>query len=49
MGSYDITFCCDKDCKRKDCRRHLDNVKGLNILISVADFSKNCELKERND
>lgn len=40
MGSSDISFCSNEKCKRKDCRRHLDNLprEGLH---SMCMFNEN--------
>ena len=27
MSSWDISFCDNKECKRKDCRRHYDKAQ----------------------
>lgn len=44
--SYDISFCSNEECPRKDCRRHLCNTPGVG-LYSMSDFgikdTDNCE------
>lgn len=37
--SYDISFCSNAECERKDCRRHLDNAPKEG-LYSMAEFNK---------
>lgn len=37
MASFDISFCSNEECKRKDCRRHLDNAPKIG-LFSMCDF-----------
>lgn len=36
--SYDISFCSNAECERKDCRRHLSNTPGEG-LYSMCDFN----------
>ena len=38
MGSFDISFCSNEGCIRKDCRRHLCNTPGEG-LYSMSDFN----------
>ena len=35
--SYDISFCSNTECKRKDCRRHFCNTPGEG-LYGMSDF-----------
>ena len=37
--SYDISFCSNEECKRKDCRRHLDNAPKEG-LYSMCTFNE---------
>lgn len=34
----DITFCCWKNCPRKECNRHLDNAIDYSPFINQADL-----------
>lgn len=42
MG-FDISFCSNEGCKRKDCRRHLENLKNApkEGLYSMSTFNEN--------
>lgn len=42
MASNDISFCSNEKCERKDCRRHLENLKNApkEGLYSMAEFNK---------
>ena len=44
--SYDISFCSNEGCPKKDCRRHLCNTPGEG-LYSMSDFgikdTDNCD------
>lgn len=45
--NYDITFCCDKDCPRTDCRRHHSKIpKGIPVSILMESPKKDdkCDL-----
>lgn len=37
--SNDISFCMNKDCERKDCRRHWENTPGAG-LYSMTQFEE---------
>lgn len=29
--SYDITYCANKECKYKECKRHTNNIKTVGL------------------
>ena len=39
MASFDISFCSNEGCPRKDCRRHLCNTPGEG-LYSMCTFNE---------
>lgn len=38
----DITF-CSSDCINEDCFRHPSQLAGVDIMVSNADFSLDCD------
>jgi hypothetical protein len=47
----DRTFCENKECKHTECYRHLSNVIGEPMYLSLAMFegTKECEKEKAND
>ena len=42
MSSFDITFCPNKDCpKRQSCERNSDRLKNYPYPVSMAGFAPN--------
>ena len=42
MSSFDITFCPNKDCpKRQNCERNSDRLKNYPYPVSMAGFAPN--------
>ena len=42
MGSYDISFCSNKNCTDITCRRNQDRLKDYPYPVSIMDFPR-CE------
>lgn len=58
MSSFDITFCPNKDCpKRQNCERNSDRLKNYPYPVSMAGFAPDengeceyyCPIKEEDD
>lgn len=43
--SNDITFCSNKECEKKNCRRHMDNLPGKGFY-SMCTFNKGKDVGE---
>lgn len=42
FGSYDISFCSNKNCTDTSCRRNQDRLKDYPYPVSIMDFPR-CE------